>query len=216
MGSYEKQKYGFTQAFREVGTWEMSAEVEMRPSIIALDRGDLEFRIVLSLHHNDESGDEGLEGTISTPWVGGVDDAAIEAKRLRAMPLLWMHYDEEKDDYEKRVDSLPIAELVDEAVTRFKRIADPEHAMVGYAFRDAEGVRITARVTGSRVVFSHVSGWADVVVNVASWATRGSMAEVHSRIEGRIVEWPGEWKLAGDEVTFVQHVLAATAWRATG
>lgn len=214
MGSYEQKHYGFTGAFRELGTWELGAEVEMRPSVIAQERGDIEYRIVLVLEHRDDTGEDGFEATFSTPWLGTPDLAAVEMKRLRGLPLEWSRYDDDRDEYEKRVESFDIAGLVDEAVLRFKAVADPEHALASFAFRDAEGVRITARAEGSRIVFSHVEGWSDVKFNVHGWSR--STQHLAKRIEVALIEWPAEWALSPDESTFIHNVLAAHAWRATG
>lgn len=213
MGSYEQKHYGFTGAFREVGTWELGAEVEMRPSVIAQERGDIEYRIVLSIEHHDETGEEGFGGELSTPWLTSPDEAAVEMKRLRGLSLEWARYDEERDDYDKLADVTEIAGLIDEAVARFKAVADPQHALATFVYRDAEGVRITVRAEGTRLMFHHAEGWPSVTVNVHDWSARGAPG-LAKRIEGVLIEWRPDWKLNEDESRFVHNVLAAHAWRA--
>jgi hypothetical protein len=122
----------------KIGDWQLECRIEMRTQVRNLDswckeppleHGDVWYRFVFELANTNDEGTQGLFGQLETAWQWGIDAAAEQAKKLRALPLLWPEYDEATDEYHDKVAMIEIAPLVDETIAQFKQIApiDPKH-----------------------------------------------------------------------------------------
>lgn len=120
----------------EVGPWWFTTHVEMRgqcrnmPSDPPIKQGDVWFRIVVEVGFDVSGGHDdlaGLAGELSTCWQYSLDDARREADRLVGMMVTWLEYDEPTNEYVVRSGSALLAQLVENAVGRFRLVA-PEVA----------------------------------------------------------------------------------------
>ena len=110
----------------EVGFWSLDATVEVQPQARysadepPVEKGDLLFRVKLTLDYNDDSGENGVAGELATPWLWSLDEAVKQTKLLRVISLTWYEYDDAKDDYVLREGSADFDAVVARAVTRFQ------------------------------------------------------------------------------------------------
>lgn len=111
---------------KEIGHWHLTAVVESRPQDryvsdnVPIEAGDILFRIVLRLEYNDDSGENGLHGELSTAWLYSLDEAAKQATLLRNVDLTWYEWDDTAEDYVAREGSSDFGEVVAKAIKRYE------------------------------------------------------------------------------------------------
>jgi len=112
-----------------VGFWGFTAHVEVRPQYRfvpqdpPVEKGDLWYRIVLGVTFNDDTGECGVFGDLTTPWLESVEEAAVQAKTLAGMTVAWTELDEVADDYIQKKGEVSFERLIDQAVARFELVS---------------------------------------------------------------------------------------------
>jgi hypothetical protein len=110
-----------------LGPWWFEANVEVKvPDMYAfptkdIEKGDLWFRIAISISFDDGDGEHGMAGELTTPWLYSVNEAAKQAKLLRGMALSWVEYSDDTDEYEPHEGPMKFDEIIDHSVERFCR-----------------------------------------------------------------------------------------------
>ncbi len=108
----------------QLGPWMFEAHVETRvPSAEVktseLFKGDVWFRIVLTIDYLDDDGENGVAGELASPWLYSLEAAAKQAKLLKGMFFAWVAYDDEADEYLPHEGTAKFFEIIDAAVARF-------------------------------------------------------------------------------------------------
>ena len=111
-----------------VGPWAFTAHVEVRPQQRsgprydepALERGDVWFRLVLSVQHNDDSGEKGVCGELSTPYLWSLKEVQEQAMTLGMMQLGWEEWDDTAEKYVTHTGEARFKDLIEKAISRFK------------------------------------------------------------------------------------------------
>jgi len=120
-----------------LGPWAFVAHIESRPQFRlsalepAVERGDLWYRIVLGIGYDDDTGERGVFGELSTAWLESPEEAAKQAKTLVGLVVSWETLDEEADDYVEQRGEAKFEKLYDDALARFYVVnpaARPEEA----------------------------------------------------------------------------------------